>query len=407
MQNNFIESMQKVAFDTNPNVSVTENGAIGYKTTGKALLDLNFRLSSMRNMDENEIWADFLKAYNENPSLAVIWLFFARDARFGCGERRVFRVIFHRFSYENPALASKLLRLIPEYGRWDDLIDIFCGDTPCNVREEAFNVIRAQIDEDLANEAAGKGVSLLAKWMPSNVTSSKDTVRNAEMLRTKLGYTPKQYRKTFSRLRKALDVTERKMSANQWKDINYEAVPSKAGMLYRDAFGRHDGERYGKYLSCVKEGKAKMNADVLFPYEIVHAYMNDSWYGDEIKPFDNTLELKWKNLPNKVEDNGSTLVVVDGSGSMGSKVGNTSITCHDVARSLGIYFAERLVGGFRNSFITFSSTPKVVRFNGVESLRNKLEILVREDDCSNTNLEKTFDLILRTAVKNHMSRQTS
>ena len=34
------------------NVSVTENGAVGYRTTGKALLDLNFSVASLRRASE-------------------------------------------------------------------------------------------------------------------------------------------------------------------------------------------------------------------------------------------------------------------------------------------------------------------------------------------------------------------
>lgn len=403
MQDNFIENMQKVAGAMDPNVSVTENGAIGYRTTGKALLDLNFKLSSLRNWDEDKIWAEFLLAYNENPALAVVWLFLARDCREGMGERRTFRVIIQRLASENPDLVIKLLPLIPEYGRWDDVVEVFCGDVPCKVRDEAFYTIWKQLDKDLDGARAGKPISLLAKWMPSISTSSKDTRRKAERLRNALGYTPKQYRKTLSRLRMYLDVTEQKISANRWQDVSYESVPSKAGLLYRDAFSRHDACRYNKYLEDVRSGKANMNADVLFPYEIVHAYMGD--WNDTLKPYDETLELKWKNLPNTVTQDNGTLVVVDGSGSMCSQVGGTKLTCDDVARSLGIYFAERLTGPFKNSFITFSARPKVVRFNGVESLRNKLEILTRENDCSNTDIEKTFDLILRTAVENHMKQE--
>ena len=93
----FMSVLAKNAYWIQPNVSVTENGAIGKKTTGKALLDCNFALSSMRNMSPDEIWEKFLLAYNENPTLAILWLFLARDAREGLGERRTFRVIFERF----------------------------------------------------------------------------------------------------------------------------------------------------------------------------------------------------------------------------------------------------------------------------------------------------------------------
>lgn len=406
MQDNFMDLLKETTDRVQNNISVTENGAIGYKTTGKALLDLNFKLSSMRNWDEDKIWTEFLVAYNENPALAVVWLMFSRDVMGGCGERRTFRVIIQRLTSENPDLVIKLLPLIPEYGRWDDVVEIFCGDVPCKVRDEALALIAKQLHEDAGNAMTNKPVSLAAKWLPSLATSSKDTRRKAEQIRTALGVTPKQYRKVLSSLRSYLKIVEQKISANQWHDVNYESVPSKAGLLYRDAFSRHDGDRYNQYLEDVRSGKSNMNADVLFPYEIVHAYMGDSyWDDDQIKPYDETLELKWKNLPNTVTQDNGTLVVVDGSGSMSTQIGGTKLTCHDVARSLGIYFAERLPGPFRNSFITFSACPKVVRFNGVESLRNKLEILVREDDCSNTDIEKTFDLILRTAVENHMKQE--
>ena len=74
----FMNALEKQANSGANNVSITENGAVGLKTTGSKLVDLNFMLSSMRNMDEDAIWAKFLEAYAENQKLAVIWLFFAR-----------------------------------------------------------------------------------------------------------------------------------------------------------------------------------------------------------------------------------------------------------------------------------------------------------------------------------------
>ena len=130
LHSGFLDNVQKTLEAENPNVSITENGAVGLKTTGKALLDLNFKLSSLRNVSEDLIWSEFLKAYNEDPVMATVWLFFARDVRQGCGERRVFRVIISRLAYENPNMVVNLLGLIPEYGRWDDLLEIFCGNVP-------------------------------------------------------------------------------------------------------------------------------------------------------------------------------------------------------------------------------------------------------------------------------------
>lgn len=398
MMSDFMSALAERAYWLQPNVSVTENGAVGLRTTGKALLDCNFALSSMRNMSPDEIWEKFLLAYNENPMLAILWLFFARDAREGCGERRTFRVIFERFCNENPDAAIKLLRLIPFYGRWDDVIEVVFGHVPCKVRDEAIGLLFRQIQSDILMANTKQPVSILGKWMPSGNTSSKETRRRAEFLRNAFGWTSKQYRKNLSGLRKRIKVVEQQMSANQWSEIDYEGVPSRAAMNYRDAFLRHDGDRYDEYLTNVKEGKAKIHSGVLFPYDIVHAYRS-KWDADQ------TLEEQWKALPNKVPENGSTLVVVDGSGSMGSSVGNTGVSCHDVARSLGIYFSEKLTGPYKNSFITFSANPKYVHFRDGLTLAAKLQIMRHHDECSNTNIEKTFDLILDTAVRNHLKQE--
>ena len=404
MPNNFMDDLKNVLDDAAPNVSVTENGAIGLRTTGKALLDLNFKLSSMRNMTDKQIWSEFLSAYNENAALAIVWLFFARDIRGGCGERKVFRVIFSNLVNENPELASELLPLVPEFGRWDDLVWVYDNISSIKFRGLIAELICNQILADISANEEGKSVSLCAKWLPSMNTSSANTRRIANALRLDLHLTPKEYRKMLSTLRKRIAVVERDMSANKWGEIDYGAVPSKAGLNYRRAFQSHDAERYEEYLSNVRDGSAKMNAGALFPYEIVHQYIDDDNLGDVCNAYDETLELKWKNLP-AIDGDGSTLVVVDGSGSMCAPIGGTSVTCHDVARSLGVYFSQFLKGCFKDSFITFSSRPKFVRFDGAESLKSKLEILIKECDCSNTNIERTFDLILQAAVNNHMKQE--
>ena len=395
---NFMSDLKKKADLLQSNVSVTENGAIGYKTTGKALLDCNFMLASMRNMDESMILNTFLPAYNENPTLALIWLFFARDCREGCGERRTFRVIFKHFCNKNPDSAVKLLPLIPFYGRWDDVVDVVFSDVPLKVQDEACKLLSKQVQSDILMANTNQPVSLLAKWLPSLNTSSKETRRRADFLRIVFGWTPKQYRKNLSGLRRKIKVVEQQMSANEWGEIDYEGVPSRAAMLYRGAFSRHDGDRYDDYLANVKQGNAKINAGVLFPHDIVHAY--DSSYR-----YNETLEAQWKALPDKVPENESTLVVVDGSGSMLSRIGSTNVRCIEVSRALGIYFAEKLKGPYYNSFITFSSSPRFVHFVDGLTLKDKLDIMNHYCDCTNTNLQKVFDLVLDTAVGNNLKQE--
>lgn len=390
----FMSALAKNTEQLQPNVSVTENGAVGYKTTGKKLLDLNFMISSMRNMEPDEIWRRFLLAYNENPTLSFLWLMYCRDVRGGAGERNTFRVIFNRLCRENEAVALRLLRLIPVYGRWDDLVEVFCDDVPCEVRNKAFQIIQRQLVDDVDGSMAGHTVSLLAKWLPSLNTSSKETRRKAEHLRSSLGWTAKQYRVTLSRLRRYIDVTERKMSARDWSGIDYESVPSRAAMIYRDAFAKHDADRYNEYLTNVRDGKANIHAGTLYPHDIVHAYTS-GW--NSVNRYDETLEAQWNALPNTVPEGASTLVVVDGSGSMYSPVGGTRVTCLDVSYALGIYFAEKLSGPYKNKFITFSANPQYVSFADGLSLHARIDITRQYSDCSNTDLEKVFDMVLETA----------
>lgn len=384
-----------------PNKSVTENGAVGYKTTGKALCDMNFMLSSMRNMDEEKIWRYFLAAYNENPVLAMRWLFFARDILEGCGERRVFRAIMLRLSQENADWVVKTVPLVPEYGRWDDLIDLWDKTADSAVKKAAETLFTTRLREDLENIKEKKPISLLGKWLPSENTSSKATRALAGRVREALGISPKNYRRMLSVIRGYLRVVERDMSSNQWGNISYGAVPSKAAMVYRFAFGRHDGERYFEYLESLKSGDEKINAKALYPYEIVHSYRK-SFYGK----MDETLEAQWMALPNTVGDKegASTLVVVDGSASMLSRIGRTGVTAEEVAYSLGIYFSEKLKGPYKDTFITFSENPRLVTFKPGLSLLRRLQILEEYDECANTNIEKVFDMVLITAQTNHLKQ---
>ena len=381
--------------ELNNETKLTENGAVAYRTSGKKLLDLNFAVASLRRASEQEIVNKFIGAYFEDKIVAIKWLFYARDCREGLGERRLFRVVMEDFAQREPQAAKELIKLVPEYGRWDDLWCLL----ETELCKDVVYLIGEQLSFDEYNMKNNKSISLLAKWLPSENASSTQTKNYASIIRKELGRSSRDYRKMLSNMRKYIDVVECKMSAKEWNGINYEAVPSRANLIYNNAFLRNDEERRRAYLGALEKGEAKINASTLFPHDIVHKYGHG--YG-----VDATLEGLWKALPDTVKGCGNTIVVADGSGSMTCNVGgNTGVTALDVANSLAIYFAERSSGEFKDKYITFSERPQLVDFSNAKTLRDKLVVTRQHNEVANTNIEAVFDLILNTAIRNKMAQE--
>lgn len=381
------------------NISYTENGAEGYKTTFKPLMDMNWKAASMRWMEDWELEELVAASYKADKLRTLKWLYYLRDVRAGLGERNSFRRIVKILGERNifEIYNENFLKLVGEYGRWDDLVYLL---TTGNKKLESIvlNIIDKQLTEDRENMLEGRSISLLAKWMPSINTHSDTTRKCARKIAGYLKMNYKEYRQLLAQLRRYLDVVEVKMSSNEWYAIDYEKVPSKANLLYAESFYRHDRERREEYILALKRGEVKINSSVLFPHDIVHKY----WYCNEV---DDVMEQLWKNLPDKVNGNDTTIVVADGSGSMTAPLDSKSdVTNLDVANALAIYFAERCHGEFKNRYITFSNKPQLVHLYG-ENLLENIKIALKHNEVANTNIEKVFDLILKTAIKNKMKQE--
>lgn len=370
------------------NESITENGALGYATSGKALVDFNFKVASFRNMCDEDIIIDFKNIWYENKELALKYLFFARDIREGLGERRLFKVCIKEVVDE---LDNRVFEWIKEFGRLDD---IFVFDNT-KLEDDLYNFIKNQLTQDTINYQNKQPISLLAKWLPSINTSSKHTRELAKKVCSKLGFNYKQYRKMLSTLRAYLKVTEIYCCANEWKQIDYSQVPSCANLKYKEAFLKHDKDRREKYLESLQKGETKINSSVVFPHNIIEKY--------DISKEDITLEEMWKALPNYVEGETNTIVVRDGSGSMTCTSNGTKPLT--IATALSIYFGQRCKGQFKDKFITFSERPKLVDFSNYTSLRDIIRLCNRYAECANTNIEATFHLILKTAIENNLKQE--
>ena len=411
----FLNSLEHTLMEQS-NVSITENGAAGYRTTGKALLDLNFAVSSLRSVSEEEIVKRFIKAFYEDKLLAVKWLFFASDVRQGMGERRLFRVIFSYLAENHSEMAKAVLTLVPEYNRWDNLWCLL--DT--KLAGDVIDLVKNQLAADRKNMEEQGTVSLLAKWMPSINASSGETRRLAKLLAAGLGMTNGKYRKILAGLRDYLRVVETRISRGGWEEICYEQVPSRASMLYRNAFLEHDTERRRAYLESLKKGETKIHADVLFPSDIVHEYCKSPGIRRARlhREVDATIEELWKALPDYVQGASNTICVVDGSGSMlrpaarkeagraYTRIAQSSeLSCMEVANALAIYFSERCSGELNGRYITFSSRPQFVNLKNAATLREKLEIASAYNEVANTNIEAVFALLLETAIQGKLKQE--
>lgn len=339
----------------------TANNAITHSTSLSNCVDMFFIAGASRKMSESDIITMFEGARSEDKQLAYKILFWARDIRGGAGERRFFRVIFNHVLRHYTEEFRKLFKFVPEYGRWDDLF---------------FNLAIVQQCSEFLKENLDKKDRLLAKWLPR-----KGQI--AVMLRDYWGMSPKQYRKTISTLS---ETVEQLMCEKQWKDIEYDHVPSVAMNKYRKAFFRNDENRFRKYLGEVEQGTKKINASAIFPHTLFQAFER----GEDLQ----SINLQWEALPNYMEgSNERILPVCDVSASM---IG----TPMDVSVSLGVYISERNEGLFKDAFITFSSNPQMQYLKG--DACNRFYQLRKADWQMSTNLQAVFDLILIKGIQNKL-----
>lgn len=374
------------------NLTCTENGAVTYRSTQSECLDLFAAIGALRGESDEEITGRFLRAYAENADLAMKTLFFARDVRGGLGERRVFRTILRWLAENEPRSLEKNIPYIAEFGRFDDLLALM--GTPCEGK--ALRQIKEQLDADLATLASGGPVSLLAKWLPSVNASSEAATRTAKRIARALGMNDAQYRRTLSALRARIDIIENHLREKDYT-FDYARQPSKAMFKYRKAFIRNDGERYGAFMNRAAEGREQLHTGALTPYEIIQPFFNPGSVSAQERQ---AIDATW-SAQEDFTCGENALAVIDGSGSM--YCGADPIPAA-VALSLGIYYAEHNTGAFQNHFITFSESPRLVEIRGGD-IYEKVRYCRQFNEVANTNLQRVFELILRTAVKHRVPQE--
>ena len=360
--------MNTFAQSVNHQMTLTENGADTNATTMSALVNLFSVAGASRGRDITSL---FSAAYLADKEKALRMLFWLRDIRGGAGERKTSRSFLLELEKTDPVALQKVLHLVPEFGRWDDLL-IFQTDV---MQTAAFVIIETAI-------RAGNG--LAAKWMPRKGSM-------AVKLRQHMAMTPKQYRKTLVNLTK---VVETQMCSKEWSKIDFSKVPSVASARYQKAFGRNAPTEYSQYLSQLESDdpevlrSVKINADALFPHDVVRSFRTGN---------KRAAEQQWKALPNFAGAK-KILPIVDVSGSMDCTVSG-SITAMDVSVGMGVYLAEKQDSAFKDLVVTFHSHPKLFKLTG-ESAYEKLQEIYRAPWGMNTDLQKAMHCILKHAQDN-------
>ena len=406
--NNTFKSLFKYEYNDQPLIEMeeipnmgtyTENGALSLNTTLSARVDFFFKLT--RDIVENEFFEKWLlNSWKESPIDTMKIIFNSRDCRGGKGDRRPFLAAMHIISDNYPEWFESNYKLIPNYGRWLDLIEIYTILHNEKHKQLIVTYLVEKLIEDRHEMDWGEFVSLLAKWIP---TEKKKYDRSSDindeickqLFNVKIvnSFIMARYRKEYiSPLRAYIQLCERYMCANEWDKIHYSNVPSIAMKKYRKAFERHSPEEFRKWLDDVKNKKQKINVKQLYPHELVHVYFNT-------QELDEVVEEQWKTLVENTKKLGTfenALAICDVSGSMEG-------TPMDVSVALGILVGSCTKPPFNNIVISFSENPSFIGFSNNSSLLQKVKTIMKMNWGMNTDLEKVFKMILTKARENNIS----
>jgi hypothetical protein len=381
--------------------TLTENGETAYSSSGNKCLDLFAMIN--RDVHQTEtLYRTFINAWNENPETCIKIMFNFRDIREGKGEKRISYIMMQIIKNQKTEIYKKILESFINFGYYKDLLQLSkLSDANCNSIEVDF--FADQLRKDVVSETP----SLCAKWAPSeSSTFNKKPLYMANNIQKKMSLTPKEYRKLLTGLRNKIHIVENDLSQKTYENINFEHIPSKAHLNYKDALARttnakkQESEarqslsvRYNEYLKKLANGEQKVNFKGLMPHEIISA----------IKQFNSgynaLIENQWKALSEDTKKLGifnRCVSVVDVSGSMMGSYGKCPSPI-DVAVALGILISECSEGRFKDKVVTFSQKPEFVNLSNM-NLHTKISKVSNSSWGMNTDIEAVFNKILETGT---------
>ncbi len=345
-------------------------------STGNAVIDLFFQ--AVRGVDGDKLAHLVDAAWAADALMTLKLLFHRRDVRGGLGERRVFTEAIQRVAVLAPATVERNLVLFPFYGRWDDLcvfyLDAAHADTVFDLFFQQLNIDKVALTASTPSEPPS--VSLCAKWFPSE--NSLRFPHFANRFCRKFKMTKRELRVTYlTPLRKHLEIVETFLCKKTLQLVNFDRVPSRAMLMYRNVFAQTDG-----YQAYIRKKTTKAKARCIDPHEIVRALLTPG--GDAAKAI---LEAQWAAKQAEIAPGKNVLCVCDLSQSMDGLP-------RQVCISLGLLISSRADPVFKDLVVTFSSTPAFRKITG-DTLAARVQSMVGCDIASgSTSLVAVFDLVL-------------
>lgn len=385
---------------------------------------------SVRGLNLPRLYEYLRESANESLIDTFLLAFHIRDCRGGKGERELGRSALCWLFINYPDQFERVMPLMAEYGRWDDILELFpgvldldniCANYASNIEGEAVLgrlrelqtktvcLLGQKLVNDLVLMEQGKPISICAKWVPTEKDSYDRKFSTVKTICETMGWSPRNYRKTIvTPLRQYLHIVERYMCESLWYEIEYSKVPSCAMKRLKKAFEKHAPETFASWKAKLWKGDVEVKAKQLQPHELVYEVRTKN-------AADTICEAQWKVLEEDVKKLGAlsnALCVVDVSGSMesfgdgcGRRGKSTpSFSPIDVSIALGIIISNAVEGAFKNHMISFHETPTFTVLEAGSFYDRYLQVKAVPWGGS-TNLQATFDLILNHAKKHNLTQK--
>jgi hypothetical protein len=332
----------------------------------------NLAFNTWGNTSAPKLFMALEGACAENIKDSIGIIFYLRDYRNGLGFRHVGRRALMWLFLNHTEEFEKVMHLIPQYGRWDDLLEFFpnvlnlndekflcrnysmrnisplCMEKLLSVQLKIVCLYANQLIDDRRRMHDGEKVTLCAKWAPTEKDSYDRKYETVGTITSVMNITKSKYRKFYiSPLRSYLKITERNMCAGEWKSIDYNYVTKHAMIKYIKCFDKYDYERFRKWKDdLVVYKNTSMYVD---PHHLLMTMRKKNFFREHT-------EKIWENVKNCCDGMRNSVACVN----TGIGIAENNEFLNDVAMSIAILASNTTQTMFRNSFISHTYNPKTI-----------------------------------------------